>query len=935
MKRKQAVLNLLLAAVMTVSLVSPFMVQEVSAEGWLSGWDQRIEITVDNTNIDSDLTHFPIPVFVNDSAGQDDDDLSVIFDEVGANWEKIAVTEDDGTSEIYVEKELWDDTAEEGVLWVSKSDLTLSSSTTTTLYIYYDNDHADNTTYVAAAGSRTEVWKSVYKGVWHLSEDAANTTVLDSTSNNSDGVMHGGNTEDMTVAGAIGPGFEFDGSGTDWIDFNSPTALEQESNFSMMIFFNTDTTGSYGELLSKWKTSNDHGYGMKLAGDDVRFFFRNYNSYGGGKDYNMTTTGEWHLPIVYYPGNGSAFSYWLDGNSETFADWYDNGDDGLNDQNQDLYIGRGTMGNGDASFDYFDGVLDEGRVYTGNLGSDWYKAEWEAFNDNLLTFGDEELIDTTNPTLLSTTPSDDAVDISITANLVLTFDEVVNADSGNIVIKETSDDTTFETIGVTSGNVTGTGTTTITVDPTSDLDNKTEYYVQVDDTAFDDAFGNSYAGIADTTSWSFETGLSFDWGTPSVTTSDAIIRALDDALEVYRPDDEYEYQANIWVVTGHADTDHPDYQFVSVVGMIVDDPTEADSWTLESGVWMGLAIVEDEGDGTYTAAFEGSTGYNNRLDDADLSDPSYNAGGGSGSYRYYFPWVSGTLARYGYKAVHDDVGPPGTGYGARGWLAVDFVGGTVGYPDNIFPNGAYVVEAGEVSFKCQDEVQTFVQIGNFLYGHLVYNSNLDEGSYHNQGDYLGALVTGTHRMTDPGVWCGEMDQMPTSYHLHLGFKPSGNYFQMEDWVLNLETQKWVKGSEEVAPLEHLMAEWGKYGDVPPIPTPGGPTPTPGGPTPTPIPYVVEGGSAGGGASFWNGFISMAESIVRNRTSDMESHAHRDVSNLTVSGVRIAVSTVYVLLRSNLNLTITMIVFGALFILEPVRILRSIWMGIKEMIPFIG
>jgi hypothetical protein len=545
--------------------------------------------------------------------------------------------------------------------------------------------------------------------------------------------------------------------------------------------------------------------------------------------------------------------------------------------------------------------------------------------------------DTTNPTLSSTTPADDATDVVVSSNLVLTFDEAVDVESGNIVIKETSDDSTFETIGVTSGNVTGTGTTTITVDPTSDFDNSTEYYVQVDATAFDDAAGNSYAGISDTTSWSFTTAgeLSFDWGTPSVAVSEAITQALDDALGVYRPDDEYEHQANMWIVTGLSDTDHSDYQFASVIGIIAEDPEEADDWTLETGVWMGIAIVEDEGAGAYSAAFEGSVGYDNRLDDADLSDPSYYAGGGSGSYSYIFPWVSGTVARYGYKAVHYDVGPPGTGYGARGWAAVDFVGGTVGYPDNIFPNGAYVIEGGEVSYMCEDDVQTWVQIGNFLYGHLVYNSNLEVGSYHNQGDYLGALVTGTHMLSEPGVDCGYMDQQPTSYHLHLGFKPSGNYFQMEDWVLNLTTENWVKGSDEVEPMEHLLAEWGKYGDVPPIPTPGGPTPTPGGATPTPIAYSIEGGSSGGGASFWNGFVNMAESIVWRRMDDMEDHAHRDVSNLTVSGVRIAVSTVYVLLRSNLNLTITMIVFGALFVLEPVRILRSIWMGIKEMIPFVG
>ena len=46
---------------------------------------------------------------------------------------------------------------------------------------------------------------------------------------------------------------------------------------------------------------------------------------------------------------------------------------------------------------------------------------------------------------------------------------------------------------------------TLTINPGSDLTLGTSYYVQIDATALDDSAGNSYAGIADTTSWSFTT----------------------------------------------------------------------------------------------------------------------------------------------------------------------------------------------------------------------------------------------------------------------------------------------------------------------------------------------------------------------------------------------------------------------------------------------
>ena len=53
--------------------------------------------------------------------------------------------------------------------------------------------------------------------------------------------------------------------------------------------------------------------------------------------------------------------------------------------------------------------------------------------------------------------------------------------------------------------VTGTGTNTITINPTSDLAEQTSYYIQIAATAFDDLYGNSYTGITDKTTYNFTT----------------------------------------------------------------------------------------------------------------------------------------------------------------------------------------------------------------------------------------------------------------------------------------------------------------------------------------------------------------------------------------------------------------------------------------------
>ena len=116
-----------------------------------------------------------------------------------------------------------------------------------------------------------------------------------------------------------------------------------------------------------------------------------------------------------------------------------------------------------------------------------------------------EVIDSSDPTLSSSSPSDGATGVAVDANIVLTFSEAVDVESGNITLKKPSDDSTVETIDVTGSLVTGTGTTEITINPSADLGSSTGYYLNIAATAFDDSSSNSYAGITDSTTLNFTT----------------------------------------------------------------------------------------------------------------------------------------------------------------------------------------------------------------------------------------------------------------------------------------------------------------------------------------------------------------------------------------------------------------------------------------------
>nr|WP_319491798.1 LamG domain-containing protein [uncultured Desulfobacter sp.] len=183
---------------------------------WLGMWAKRKKITVDNTNIDSDLTHFPVPILLGVSVGKSNQDVSDIFDDLGSNSKKIAITESDGVTQLYAEIELWDNANNKAVIWVSSSNLVLSSSGTTDLYFYFDPQEADNAAYIGDTSSSQaqNVWDSNHKAVYHMEQNPATggACILDSTANANHATPQGGMGSADLVAGLIGRALDFDSS---------------------------------------------------------------------------------------------------------------------------------------------------------------------------------------------------------------------------------------------------------------------------------------------------------------------------------------------------------------------------------------------------------------------------------------------------------------------------------------------------------------------------------------------------------------------------------------------------------------------------------------------------------------------------------------------------------------------------------------------------
>ncbi len=112
--------------------------------------------------------------------------------------------------------------------------------------------------------------------------------------------------------------------------------------------------------------------------------------------------------------------------------------------------------------------------------------------------------DITPPTASSFTPADNAIGVAVGANLVINFSEAIQKGTGNLVIKKLSDNSVVETIAATAANVTVSGTQ-LTINPTADLGQGTDYYVEIANGAIKDIAGNNYAGITGNSTWNFTT----------------------------------------------------------------------------------------------------------------------------------------------------------------------------------------------------------------------------------------------------------------------------------------------------------------------------------------------------------------------------------------------------------------------------------------------
>jgi hypothetical protein len=232
---------------------------------WPKGWTNRRAFVIPGTNIDDTLTDFPITLHLSSSSGTGTEDITDIFDEVGENYKRLAVADARGRL-LPTEVELWDATAENGILHVKVP--RIDSDYGAILFLYFNDNQPDQGwTDVVQSGLSPRVWSNGYGAVYHLNNDPTGGSgcILDSATLDDDdsGTPYGSMTAGDLLddkAGGIGQSLDLDAN--DWILLTDNADIGGITGDITIeaLAHRASVSGNNTGIVTKYDSSNDTGW---------------------------------------------------------------------------------------------------------------------------------------------------------------------------------------------------------------------------------------------------------------------------------------------------------------------------------------------------------------------------------------------------------------------------------------------------------------------------------------------------------------------------------------------------------------------------------------------------------------------------------------------------------------------------------------------------
>lgn len=224
--------------------------------------------------------------------------------------------------------------------------------------------------------------------------------------------------------------------------------------------------------------------------------------------------------------------------------------------------------------------------------------------------------DTVAPTVTNFNPADDANAVGVSSNIVVTFNEAIQRGTGNIVLKDASNNVIATYDAATSSNISISGSV-LTINPTDDLSSTTQYFVTFAAGSIKDLAGNSYAGTA---TYDFTTG---DAGVPFVETfspddGDGSVATTANIIVTFNENVQFGSSGTIQLRRGGASgdlvqtfdvADLPDGVSISQDTLTIEPSSDFDYDTTYYVVFSAGAITDTSGN-----PFEGTATYDFRTD---------------------------------------------------------------------------------------------------------------------------------------------------------------------------------------------------------------------------------------------------------------------------------------------------------------------------------
>lgn len=192
--------------------------------------------------------------------------------------------------------------------------------------------------------------------------------------------------------------------------------------------------------------------------------------------------------------------------------------------------------------------------------------DWPAGQENngvgyseIDVFGTSTGGDVDPPTLSSTSPVHEATDVATTASFVFTFNEDIQAGTGQIDLRSTAPDASVETFDVASSTQLAFDGRTLTITPSNPLLPGEAYQIVIPAGAIDDLAGNDFAGIA-ATEYTFTT----DETAPTLGSAEPLLNGLPSSDFTLQFDEDV--QLGTGQITFHLASDNSILETITVPG---------------------------------------------------------------------------------------------------------------------------------------------------------------------------------------------------------------------------------------------------------------------------------------------------------------------------------------------------------------------------------